>query len=242
MIVVVPMAGHGSRFSASGYNVPKPFIPVEGKPMFLHALRSINDIQYALIVFIVLKKHLENFNIQSEISKYGISNFEIITLEEVTEGQLDTVLKASDLINKDEDILIISSDTYVKSSIDQDILKNKNTCSGIISVAKMPGSQWSFARLNEKNEVDLVAEKERISDLASTGLYYFSSGRRFVSLAKSMIAKKEKTRNEYYVIPVYQKYIESGERILVSIAEETWDMGTPESLKLYLDKHNQKSN
>ena len=31
--IVIPMAGLGSRFSKAGYEKPKPFIDVNGKPM-----------------------------------------------------------------------------------------------------------------------------------------------------------------------------------------------------------------
>ena len=31
--VIIPMAGAGKRFTDVGYTIPKPFIPVKGKPM-----------------------------------------------------------------------------------------------------------------------------------------------------------------------------------------------------------------
>ena len=35
------MAGLGSRFKISGYTVPKPLIPIEGKPMIQHAVDTL---------------------------------------------------------------------------------------------------------------------------------------------------------------------------------------------------------
>ncbi len=40
----------------------------------------------------------------------------------------------------------------------------------------------------------------------------------------------EKTRGEYFVISVYQKYIQRGWRVGICPATEMWDMGTPEAL------------
>jgi len=74
-----------------------------------------------------------------------------------------------------------------------------------------------------------VAEKKRISDHASTGIYYFSDGKQLCELADAMIAADERTRGEFYVIPVYQKLINRGEKITLSFATEMWDMGTPEA-------------
>ena len=79
-------------------------------------------------------------------------------------------------------------------------------------------------------KVILVTEKERISDFASTGLYYFSNGRIFVERAEEVISRGERTRNEFYVMPLYQKYIDRGEVIGISPAKQTFDMGSPEAL------------
>ena len=40
MIVVMPMAGRGSRYATQGYEIPKPMINVAGQPMILWALKS----------------------------------------------------------------------------------------------------------------------------------------------------------------------------------------------------------
>jgi hypothetical protein len=48
-----------------------------------------------------------------------------------------------------------------------------------------------------------------------------------------MIRNGEKTRGEYYVIPVYQKLIDQGQRVDISVASAMWDMGNPEALALY---------
>jgi dTDP-glucose pyrophosphorylase len=97
----------------------------------------------------------------------------------------------------------------------------------------MSGDNWSFARTDKTGRVVEVAEKLRISDYASTGLYYFSSGREFVSVAAEVISNGEKTKGEYYVIPVYQKYIQRGLDVRTSAASELWDMGTAEGLAAF---------
>jgi FMN phosphatase YigB (HAD superfamily) len=40
--VVIPMAGLGSRFANAGYTLPKPLIPVNGKPMIQVVVENIN--------------------------------------------------------------------------------------------------------------------------------------------------------------------------------------------------------
>ena len=38
MQIVLPMSGIGKRFRAAGYTVPKPMIPVDGKPIIAHVV------------------------------------------------------------------------------------------------------------------------------------------------------------------------------------------------------------
>jgi len=238
MNIVIPMAGRGSRFEGAGMNVPKPLIPVAGKPMVAWALESVQGIPCSRMIFIVLEEHEKQYKLSEILPKLVEADTELILLKDVTEGQLCTVLAAKEWINIDEDLLIISSDTLVFSNIGKDIAERSPDCHGIISTALMPGERWSFARTDESGQVVEVAEKVRISDNASTGLYYFTSGLDFVAVAKDMICRGEKTGGEYFVIPVYQKYIEKKWRVDISQADEMWDMGTPEALnefKKHLD-------
>lgn len=39
--IVIPMAGLGSRFAKEGYEKPKPFIDVNGKPMIVRVLENL---------------------------------------------------------------------------------------------------------------------------------------------------------------------------------------------------------
>lgn len=238
MIVVVPMAGRGSRFSKHGITTPKPLIQVAGQPMVTWALKSIEKIQYSKLVFVILKEH----EIQYDISSWLADNLgaTVVSIPEVTDGQLCTVLAAREYIDVAEDILIISSDTYVVSHLDEHITQRTQDCAGLISVAHMLGDQWSFARVDEYGDVVEVAEKIRISDYASTGIYYFADGHQFVAFADQMVENQEKTRGEYYIIPLYQKYIAQGLKIGISEADEMWDMGTPDALakfNAYLMRH-----
>ena len=61
MIVVMPMAGRGSRFKNEGYTTPKPFIQVAGMPMFLWGLKSLEPIKESIqkVILVVLKLDAE---------------------------------------------------------------------------------------------------------------------------------------------------------------------------------------
>ncbi len=236
MIVIMPMAGRGSRFEGSGYTKPKPLIEVLGKPMFCWAIESIKNIDFDKIIIISLEEHEKNYRVKDIIKKNIESKTELILLPDVTEGQLATVIAGKKFIDNGEDVLIISSDTIVVSSIADDIANKDKDCMGLISVANMEGDRWSFAKTDESGKVTQVTEKIKISDHASTGIYYFSDGKDFIKRAEKIIENREKTRGEYYVMPVYQKYIDEEKFIGISKADEMWDLGTPDALNLFLSK------
>lgn len=50
-----------------------------------------------------------------------------------------------------------------------------------------------------------------------------------------MVLNNERTRGEFFIIPVYQKMIESGNLIRISEAKAMWDMGTPEALSKFVE-------
>lgn len=201
--------------------------------MVAWALRSVEGIPYSKIVFVVLREHQERFGVVPLLLGLGGKNTVVLQVPEVTQGQLCTVLEAGEVIDGAEDILIATSDTFVVSELGRDLANRHPACRGMISVAELPGDHWSFARLGPEGTVVEVAEKRRISSLCSSGLYWFADGREFVNLAKGMVARDERTRGEFFVIPLYGKMIEMGLRIDVSRASAVWDMGTPESAGLF---------
>jgi NDP-sugar pyrophosphorylase family protein len=237
VVVVVPMAGRGSRFSGpeSG-GLPKPLVSIRGRPMVAWALESLRDVPRSRMVFVALKEHEERFDVSETLRRWAGEDAAVCLVPDVTEGQLCTVLEAAEHIDTDEDVLIASSDTLVVSRLRDDIARRPPQCAGIISVAELPGDHWSFARLGEDGRVVEVAEKRRISPLCSTGLYWFASGRDLLREGRAMVQRGERTRGEFFVIPLYQNLIEQGRRVDVSRASQVWDMGTPDAAKRFEER------
>lgn len=233
----MPMAGKGSRFSSKGYTIPKPLIDVDGIPMFIRALESIKDIEYTKLIIIALLEFEEKYHISETINRFlKNNNIEIIFIDQVTEGQLCTVLVAKEQFNG-ESLLIIASDSYVESNLKDDLLLRSNA-DGLISVIDLPGESWSFVETDENGKAVRVAEKERISNNVSTGIYYFKNSDLFIEIGQSQINNNTRVKGEFYIIPVYQKLIDMQKNIFISKAISMWDMGTPESLEKFINHIN----
>lgn len=100
--IIIPMAGHGTRFSEVGYQQIKPLIRVNDKTMIEWSIESLGiDGNY---IFIILKDHED---ILTQHLKYIKPNCTIITLDSVTRGATETCLKAEEFIDNDTPLLII---------------------------------------------------------------------------------------------------------------------------------------
>lgn len=231
------MAGLGSRFANVGYDKPKPFIDVDGKPMIVRVLDNLNypDANYILIG---RKEHLEREkHLVKEIEREYNATF--IGIDKLTEGTVCTVLYARKYINNDLPLLIANSDQIVDISIPDFVNDcfDRNLDGSILTFKDLElNPKWSFAKLNDDKLVIEVKEKEAISEFATVGIYLFNNGSEFVNSAIDMITQNDRVNNEFYTCPVYNYLIKDGSKIGIYDIEFSGmhGIGTPEDLEAYI--------
>ncbi|WP_128893896.1 glycosyltransferase family 2 protein [Longirhabdus pacifica] len=232
MNIVIPIAGEGKRFKQAGFQVPKMLVETRGRPMLYWALDSLQPIiQQHHVVFVCLERDLAHFPLQSIILQY-CSHAEIISLDQVAEGQAATVLKAAPLLHDNESLLIYNGDTY--SVMNTDVFKNKS-CDGIIPVFPSQDPAYSYVQVDGQNNVLSVKEKEVISPYATTGCYHFSSTSLFVEAAQKMIQGEDKVLGEYYVAPLYNTLVQQGYTFMIHEVDVCHPIGTPQQWQQFQD-------
>lgn len=237
MNVVIPMAGRGSRFARVGISTPKPLIDVRGRPMYAWAVESLPLGLARRLVFICLSEHLVDHALERDIrARYAALDPQIVALDRVTEGQASTVLEAAHLVDGPEPLLIYNADTFCRTGLAERLPRLDPSVSGLLGVFRAPGDKWSFARTDADGRVLETAEKRRIGEWASTGLYWFRRGADFVRHAREMIAAEERVNGEFYVAPVYNRLIAAGGEVRIDVADEVWALGTPEDLA-HFERH-----
>ena len=233
MNIVLPMAGRGSRLKDQGYATPKPLIEINLKPMFVHALSSLGNLKFDRIIIVALREHEEQYSISNLIKKFLNPNkTKLLLIDEVTDGQLCTVLAAKKYINK-KPLLVLAADTFILSDLEKDI-ENTTNSEGLIQLINLPGDQWSFASLGKEKIIISVAEK-RISDWASTGIYYFKNGLDFIAYAQKTIKNNITKNGEYYIMPLYQLMINDKKNIRGIFAKRFFDMGSKSGIEKFTE-------
>lgn len=236
--IVIPMAGAGSRFVNAGYTTPKPFIDIAGKPMIVRVLENLYYPD-ARFILIVRKEHLLK---EKELLKSIEEKFNVlfISIDKLTEGTACTVLYARKFLNLDEPLLIANSDQIIDVSIAKfiDDCKARKLDGSILTfIDKTKDIKWSFAKINDKQLVTQVAEKQAISEFATVGIYLYTKARDFVEASIDMIIENDRVKNEFYTCPTYNYIIKDGAKIgIYNInIEQMHGIGTPEDLDLYLN-------
>ena len=239
MKILIPMAGAGSRFSKAGFELPKPLIDVNGKPMIQRVVENL-DID-AEFIFIVQQEHFEKYDLEKLLKKIK-PECKIIVTDGLTEGSACTTLLARELIGTEEPLLIANSDQWVDWSPSHFIdYVTRNKVDGAMLTFPSDSEKHSYAKIDKEGHVIEVAEKRVISNHATVGIYYWKSGKEYVECIDDMIARNLRHNNEFYVCPAYNILLERSGKAIIYPVPRMLGMGTPEELSNYLSTMNSQA-
>lgn len=238
--IVIPMAGLGSRFATAGYEKPKPFIDVLGKPMIERVMENV-FLPNSRFILIGRKEHIISEQELINQIKTRYKNTKVIGIDKLTEGTACTLLFAKKYIDNENPLLIVNSDQIVDCDLNlffEDCQKRNLDGSILTFKDKDKNPKWSFAKVNKNGLVVDVKEKEPISNDATVGIYLYSKGKDFVDATIQMIIENERVNNEFYTCPTYNYAISFGKKI--GIYQIPFDsmhgLGIPEDLLAYINR------
>lgn len=236
MNIIITMGGLGSRFIKAGFKKPKYMVEAKGRSLFEWSLKSLTGYSDVInkYIFVVKEEDQSESFIRKKCKSLDISDYEIIKLDYLTDGQATTAMKAIPKCKDDESILIYNIDTYVESGV----MKSSDISGdGHIPCFHAPGDHWSFVRLDNNGRAVEVREKKRISDNCTLGAYYFRSAELYKNMYEEYYSNNRiLDKNEKYVAPIYNYMINKGMEVTISIVDfdKVHVLGTPEELKEFL--------
>lgn len=238
--IVITMAGRGSRFYEAGYTVPKYEIMAHGRSLFEWSMLSIRNFLDAdsRVIFVCLAENKSADYVNKQCRILGLENVCVVELNQITDGQATSAYVCRDLWRQDLPLLIYNIDTYVNPRVlrPEDIRVGSD---GWVPCFRVPGDHWSFVKLGLDGWAVDIAEKRRISDLASIGLYWFARADQYITAYDTFFLDPNNlVRGERYIAPLYKHLIQVG--CHVSVAElperEVNVLGTPAELQIFMDK------
>lgn len=220
-MIVMPMAGLSSRFTARGYALPKFMLELHGRPVFDFALaRFAHAFESDRFLFIARSELGVADFIRQRLGALGVKTYHIVGIEAPTRGQAETVAigAAGAGVAEDESLAIFNIDTFVAGE-PRDYGRDFPLASGVLEVIRSAGSNWSFVEPDAPGSrvVRRTTEKLPISDLCCTGLYWFRRLDHFLhALERERSAPQS---GELYVAPLYNHLIASGRRVEFDLIE-----------------------
>lgn len=223
------MAGGGSRFQRVGFSLPKYMLSARGRTLFSWSMESLKHFSNYEFIFVTLRAHQSKNFIGKEAAQIGISRFSVLEIDTVTSGQAETVLGAVSQLGADDPILIYNIDTYVEADyVRPEMIRGD----GWVPCFSCIGDHFSFVQFDESERVGAVAEKKRISEYGTVGLYYFS---RFSLFCAAMRTCSFSGLKEKFVAPLYAELLAQELPVYTTIIPSTavHVLGTPEEVMAF---------
>lgn len=243
MQIIVPMSGFGERFRRAGYELPKPLIPVEGKPIIAHVVDMFpGETEF---VFICNREHLENPDYaMAEILRNLAPKGKIVPIEPHRLGPVHAVLQATSAIDLDQPVVVNYCDfTCYWDFPDFKRFVVESDSDGCVPAYRgfHPHSLGStfYAYMRESGLwMQDIQEKRPFTDrptdeFASSGTYYFKSGRLCLSTLRAQVDAGLDINGEYYVSLAYRVLAQSGAKVSIYQLQHFMQWGTPEDLQEY---------
>jgi dTDP-glucose pyrophosphorylase len=243
--IVLPMAGHGSRFSKAGYTDPKPLIKMGGQSMIGVVVDNLRPSQPHRFIFVCQQAHLDEYGLAAHLRQIA-PGCVIVPVSQVTQGAACTVLLTRELIDNAEPLMIANCDQYVDIRIDDYLaqMDGPQAPAGLIMTMTADDPKWSFVRFDAQGAICEVVEKVVVSDEATVGIYNFARGHDFVAAADAMIAAGKRVNGEFYVAPAYNEMLAHGMRLACyNIGSERagmYGLGIPEDLEYFMAEQYQR--
>ena len=174
MKIIVPIAGRGSRLRPHTLTVPKPLVPVGGKPIVHRLVQDIaktSSEKIEEIAFVIgdFGKEVENELIKVA-EKLGAKG--TIYYQDKALGTAHAVLCAAESLSGP--VVVAFADTLFKADFTLD-----KEADGILWVKQIDDpSAFGVVKLDENDVIIDFVEKPTtfVSDLAMIGIYYFKEG------------------------------------------------------------------
>ncbi|RAS55675.1 nucleotidyltransferase-like protein [Vibrio diazotrophicus] len=240
--LLMPMAGRGSRFSKSGYSLPKPLVKLNGKPFFWWSIMSISrSVEITTLTCVILKEHIEKFDIDKKILSY-FPEARFVILEDVTSGALETAISGLKCINNDLPVIINDCDHAFevnKLSESINLLKESENLDGYLCHFKSDSPAYSYGQYDQSEKLIETVEKRVISNLAIAGAYIFKS-KQLVSLYYEEY-KNNCLYDELFISGLYNFMVSDGKVIKGILLDSHLSFGTPDELA-FASKNNTYTN
>lgn len=219
------MAGRGSRLRPHTLTVPKPLVPIAGKPIVQRLLEDItrvcgekvNEIAFVIGDFGAVVE-AELLEIANSLNAKGA-----IYHQDEALGTAHAILCAKDALVGP--VVVAFADTLFRADFTLDTEKD-----GIIWVQKVEDPKaYGVVKMNGNDVITDFIEKpqEFVSDLAIIGIYFFKDGLKLSDELQYLIDNNIKEKGEFQLTNALENMKQKGAEFYPGKVDEWLDCGNP---------------
>ena len=182
MNIIIPLCGRGERFSKKGFKETKALIKVYGKEIIRHVIDSLKLTSEDKL-YVIINDRVES----TGITKY-LHDTTIINIHKETSGASETIVHG--LTDLTGPTLLVDGDNFYRTDILQEIRKNLDV--NQVIYFETDGTEapvFSYIKTID-GYITSIKEKEKISRLANSGAYFFSSAEELHKYANKVLSAK----------------------------------------------------
>jgi len=200
---VVLAAGKGIRLQPLTNNVPKPLLPVAGKPIIEYALDFLQKLHIKKIFMVVGHKHHQ---IQEYLNKTKFRGFIEYLFQEQQLGIADAINLAGDLVKND--FLVFLGDNLFLDLPSNDILEhhlNRQANATLLLEENRTPKETGVVLIGEDDRILKIEEKPSVvfSNIITTGIYIFNP-----IIFRAIKDIKPSSRGEFEIADAIKKLLE----------------------------------
>lgn len=218
------MAGRGSRLRPHTLTVPKPLIPIAGKPIVHRLVEDIADVlnqpidEVAFIIHESFGKQVEEelIAIAQKLGAKGTIYYQNVAL-----GTGHAIMCAKDSLSGPA--VIAYADTLIRADFDLD-----TSADSVIWVKQVDKPEaFGVVNLNDNGEIIELVEKpkEFVSDLAVIGIYYFKDVSVLKNELQSVLDNNIIHGGEYQINDGIKQMMAKGMKFVPGKVDEWMDCG-----------------
>ncbi|TYZ13421.1 NTP transferase domain-containing protein [Hymenobacter lutimineralis] len=227
MKIIVPMAGMGKRMRPHTLTVPKPLIPIAGKPIVQRLVEDIAKVcgePVDQVAFIVGR-----FGAEVEKSLLAIADSigakGTIHYQDEPLGTAHAILCAKEALTGP--VVVAFADTLFKADFTLD-----SSVPGTIWVQRVDDPKpFGVVKLDEQGRITDFVEKpqEFVSDLAIIGIYYFQDGGYLREELQYLLDNDIKDKGEYQLTNALENMKNKGTTFVPGRVTEWLDCGNKDA-------------
>ena len=224
MKIIVPMAGRGSRLRPHTLTVPKPLIPIAGKPIVQRLVEDIVSVcgnkKVDEIAFIIgdfgADVEADLIKVAENLGAKGSIYFQDKPL-----GTAHAIHCAAD--SMDDEIVVAFADTLFRADFTLD-----TDADSVIWVKQVDNpSAYGVVQFSEDGTINNFVEKpkEFISDSAIIGIYYFKDGPGLRKELKYLLDNEKLDNGEYQLTDALSALMNQGKVFRPGTVSDWMDCG-----------------